>query len=135
VPAPPPLADLTGTTVALVTTAGMVPRGNPDHQSHAVPRKMTRYGVADRDELVVGEWESVHGGFKGLIYNTVNPNYALPLPALRELERRREIGGVHSEFFSVVGANCPAGEAQRMGREIAAELVKNQVGAAILEST
>lgn len=132
---PPPVADLAHTTVALVTTAGIVPRGNPDRQTNGVPRKMVHYDISGLEELTVAGWESVHGGFKGLIYNTVNPSYALPLPALRELGRRGEIGGVFGEFFSVVGASCPVADARRMGGEIAQELKRGGVGAVLLEST
>jgi hypothetical protein len=42
---------------------------------------------------------------------------------------------VFGEFFSVVGASCPVADARRMGGEIARELVKGGVGAAIIEST
>jgi betaine reductase len=134
VAAPPPI-DPAAVEVALVTTAGLVPRGNPDGQTNGLPRKLVRYSVEGMEELTTDRWESVHGGFKGLIYNTVNPSYALPLPALRDLARRGVIGGVHREFFSVVGASCPVGDARRMGREIARALKDGGVGAVLLEST
>src|SRR5262249_22005155 len=134
VDAPPPVADLAKTTVALVTTAGIVPRGNPDGQTNGLPRKLVHYDISAVEELTVEGWESAHGGFKGLIYNTVNPSYALPLPALRALERRGEVGRVFERFFSVVGASCPVTDAKRMGREIAEALTKDGVGAVLLES-
>ena len=79
--------------------------------------------------------ESLHSGFKGAIYNTVNPNYALPLPALRDIEAQNGIRGLHNDFFSVVGGGCPVSQAKRMGREIAVELKSKNVQAVMLEST
>lgn len=135
VEAPPPLKDLTTTTVALITSAGIVPRGNPDQQSSSVPRRVLVYDVAGLDRLTVDAWESVHSGFKGFIYNTVNPNYAIPLPAAREAERRKLVKSIYPRVFTVVGGGCPVSDAKRMGAQIAKELRREGVQAAILCST
>ena len=136
VSAPAPIQNLADTTVALLTTAGIVPRGNPDGQSGGGgTRKWVSYDIEGVNALTLGEWESVHSGFKGYIYNSVNPNYALPLPALRGLEALGVIKRVHNEFFSIVGAGCPVTRAQEMGGGIAQRLVQAGVQAVILEST
>ena len=136
VTAPPPIQNMAETTVALLTTAGIVPRGNPDGQRDgAGARKWVSYDIEGVNALTLGEWESVHSGFKGYIYNSVNPNYALPLPALRGLEALGVIKKVHNEFFSIVGGGCPVTEAQQMGRGVAERLVRDGVQAVILEST
>ena len=136
VPAPAPIQNLAETTVALLTTAGIVPKGNPDGQGDgAGPRKWVSYNIDGVNALTLGEWESVHSGFKGYMYNSVNPNYALPLPALRALEALGVIKRIHSEFFSIVGGACPVTAAQNMGRDIAKRLVNDGVQAVILEST
>ena len=135
VPAPKPVASLKDATIALVTSAGIVPRGNPDQQSSAVPRRVLKYDVTGIDRLTVDDWESVHSGFKGYIYNTVNPNYAMPLPAVREAERRGLIKSIYRNVFSVVGGGCPVTDARRMGKEIAQELKQQGIQAAILAST
>lgn len=133
---PPRIADLSQTTVALLTTAGIVPKGNPDGLvGGAAKRKWVSYDITEVDALTPGQWESVHGGFKGYVYNTVNPNYALPLPALRTLEAEGVIKAVHPEFFSVVGASCAVSDARRMGKDIAQRLKNSGVDAVILEST
>ena len=122
--------------MALLTTAGIVPKGNPDDQGDGVGRrKWVSYDIDGIDALILGEWESVHSGFKGYMYNSVNPNYALPLPALRGLEALGVIKRIHHEFFSIVGGGCPVTDAQRMGRDIAQRLVNDGVQAVILEST
>jgi glycine reductase complex component B subunit gamma len=135
VEAPPPLKSIAGATIALITSAGIVPRGNPDQQSSIVPRRLLTYDVSSLDRLTVDSWESVHSGFKGFIYNTVNPNYAVPLPAMREAERQKLIKGIYPRVFTVVGASCPVGDAKRMGAQIAQEMKREGVPAAILCST
>jgi glycine reductase len=132
---PDPVLDLRGVTLGLVTSAGIVPRGNPDQQSSAIPRKVMSYKIAGLDALVVDDWESVHGGFKGYIYNTVNPNYAMPLPAVRVAEAKGLVKAVYPKVFSVVGAGCPVSDAKRMGGEIARQFKKDGVQAAIIAST
>ncbi len=136
VSAPEPIVNLKDTTVALVTTAGIVPEANPDGlgDNHA-KREWASYDIDGTNALIQGEWQSMHSGFKGYIYNSVNPNYALPLPALRGLEALGVIKKIHSEFFSMVGAGAPVTDAQEMGREIAQRLVADGVQAVILEST
>ncbi len=132
---PEPIKDLSAARVALVTSAGIVPRGNPDQQSSTLRRRVMRYNIDGLDFLKVEDWESLHSGFKGFIYNTVNPNYALPLPAFREAERRGLFKALYPKIFSVVGGGCPVSEARRMGREIAEELKQEDVQAAVIAST
>lgn len=135
VSAPEPITSLRDAKVALITSAGIVPRGNPDQQSSAIPRRVMLYDIAGLDSLKVEDWESVHSGFKGYIYNTVNPNYALPLPAFREAERRGLFREIYPKVLSVVGGGCPVSDARRMGGEIARELKEAGVQAAVVAST
>lgn len=135
VSAPPCVVNMKETNVALMTTAGIVPKGNPDSHTAGLPRKWAAYDINHIDALTVDGWESLHSGFKGAIYNTVNPNYALPVPAMREIERQGHIRSLHRDFISVVGGGCPVSEARRLGREIAEELKRRDVGAVMLEST
>lgn len=135
VDSPEPIKDLTTSTIAFITTAGVVPKGNPDQQSSTIPRRILQYNIESLDSLKVEDWESVHSGFKGFIYNTVNPNYAMPLPAFRAAEKKGLVGSIHPTVFSVVGGGCPVSEARRMGSEIARELKEEGVDAAVLAST
>ena len=132
---PEPILDLRGVALGLVTSAGIVPKGNPDQQSSAIPRKLVSYNITGLNALIVDDWESVHGGFKGYIYNTVNPNYAMPLPALRAAEAKGLIKAIYPKVFSVVGAGCPVADAKRIGGEIARQFKNDGVRAAIIAST
>jgi betaine reductase len=103
VPPAPPVADLAGATLGLVTSGGLVPKGNPDRLPSGNVRDFFRYAIAGVDALPPGEWESVHGGFSTQILNTRNPAYVLPLPVLRAEERRGEIGALYPYYFATVG--------------------------------
>jgi len=59
----------------------------------------------------------------------------MPLDVMREYEKEGKIGGVYNYFYSTVGTGTTQAEAARMGREIASELKKDGITAAILTST
>jgi betaine reductase len=131
----PPLADPRATTFALVTSGGMVPRGNPDRLVSGGAKDWFRYSIADLPALTVQDWESVHGGFSTVVLNTHNPNYAMPLHLLRELERDGAIGGVYPWFFSTTGNGTAVADAKRFGAEMADELRAHGVGGVLLVAT
>ena len=60
VPPPAPVKDLTTAKFGLVTSGGLVPRGNPDHQVSGNAQSKFRYSIEGIDELTVDGWESVH---------------------------------------------------------------------------
>ena len=135
VPPPAPIADPSAATFGLVTSGGLVPRGNPDHQVSGNAQSKFRYSIEGVDELTIEGWESVHGGFNTKYLNTKNPNYVLPLPALRKLEASGEIGPIYPYVFSTVGNGTAVTNAKRMGGEIAAEFKDAGVTAALLVAT
>jgi len=133
VPAPP-LADLRGAKLAMVTTGGVVPRGNPDGIESRRATRWGKYSIAGLDTLDSEKWTCVHGGFDNQFVNDT-PLRQLPLDVLRDLEREGVIGGVHEFFYSTVGAGAPVARARAFGREIAADLKKAGVQAVLLTST
>jgi glycine reductase len=135
VPPAPPVGDLAHGTIALVTSGGIVPRGNPDRLVSGGARDWFRYSIADLPALTVGDWESVHGGFSTVVLNTHNPNYAMPLHLLRELERAGEIAGIYPWFFSTVGNGTAVLDAKRFGAQMAEELRAHGVVGALLVAT
>jgi glycine reductase len=135
VAAPPPLPTLSDKLVALVTSGGMVPLDNPDALGSARAEEFFRYDIEGVSELQVGEWESVHGGFNTRWLNTHDPNYALPLRAIRELEAEGALGSIYPTYFATTGNQTAVKSAQSMGRQIAAELKEHAVDAAFLVAT
>ncbi|MCC6174253.1 MAG: glycine/betaine/sarcosine/D-proline family reductase selenoprotein B [Chloroflexi bacterium] len=129
-----PIADLSKMTLALITTGGLVPKGNPDRLSAANSRQWYRYSIEGLDLLSATDWDCVHRGFYTAIVKE-NPNYIVPLHVVRHLERAGAIGGVYPWFFSTSGVGTPDSYSKPMGQEMAAELKQAGVDAALLVAT
>lgn len=127
-------ADLSKMQVALVTSGGIVPVGNPDRIQSASATKWGKYDVSKLYDLVDGEFMTIHAGFDPAAANA-DPDVVLPLDVLRAYEKEGKIGGVYKYFYSTVGTGTTQAEAARMGREIAAELKADNIQAVILTST
>ena len=134
VPIAPAIQDLSKTTVAIVNTGGIVPVGNPDRIQSASATKWGKYDITGIDDLKAGEYMTIHAGFDPAAANA-DPDVIVPLDALRAYEKEGKIGSIYKYFYSTVGTGTTQGEAARMGREIAAELLEAKVGAVILTST
>ena len=136
VPIAPPIppGELAKMKVALITSGGIVPVGNPDRIQSASATKWGRYDVSEMDKLASGQFFTIHAGYDPAAAND-DPNRVLPLDALREYEKEGKIGGVYKYFYATVGTGTTQAEAARMGREIAAELNQEGVHAVILTST
>ncbi|MBM7614369.1 glycine reductase [Alkaliphilus hydrothermalis] len=134
VPIAPAIKDLSKATVAIATSGGIVPVGNPDRIQSASATKWGKYDVSEIDDLVKGEFMTIHAGFDPAAANA-DSDVIVPLDALRAYEKAGKIGKVHQYFYSTVGTGTTQGEAARMGREIAAELLADGVDAVILTST
>jgi glycine reductase len=129
-----PLEDLSGITLALITTGGLVPKGNPDRLNAAASRDWYRYSIEGLDALSAEDWDCVHRGFYTAIVKQ-NPNYIVPLHVVRQLERERVIGSVYPWFFSTSGVGTPDSFAKPIGQQMAAELKHAGVDAALLVAT
>ena len=131
---PPPVADLSSALVALVTEAGCVPQGNPDHLQSVRAQGWFRYDLEGADTLASGRYESVHGGFDVTLANE-DPNRLVPLDTVRGLERAGRVGRVHESLYTTTGNGTPVVVATRFGQEIAGELRDAGVQAVLLSGT
>lgn len=134
VPPAPPLRDLADAQIALVTTGGLVPKGNPDGQTSGNARRYFRYPIGQLETLRPGEWEAYHVGYFTHLVDR-NPNYVLPLGYMRELEKAGVIGALHPWAYTLPGVSTPVAAARRLGEGIAAQLRDGQVGGCLLVST
>jgi glycine reductase len=130
----PPVVDLGRTEIALVTTGGLVPKGNPDGQTSGNAQKYFRYPIDQLQALRSGEWEAYHVGYFTHLVDR-NPNYVLPLGYMRELEKAGVVGAVHRYAYTLPGVSTPVATARRLGEGIAAQLREGQVGGCLLVST
>ena len=132
-PAIPP-EELAKLEVALVTSGGIVPVGNPDRIQSASATKWGKYDISGMDALKGGEFFTIHAGYDPAAANE-DPNRTVPVDVMKEFVKEGKIGGVFKYFYSTVGTGTTQAEAARMGREIAKELLDAGVKAAILTST
>jgi glycine reductase complex component B subunit gamma len=130
----PPVADLARATIAMVTTGGLVKKGNPEKQSAANAVRYHRHSVASLESLTPEEWEAYHAGYFNHIVNK-NPNYILPLSFLRELEATGRVGRVHEHIYALPGVSTPVASARELGRAIAEDLKQAGVDGALLVAT
>ena len=133
VPAPP-LIDLKRSTIALLSTGGLVRKGNPDKQSSRNPTRYYRHAVSELEGLSKEQWQAYHGGYFNDYANS-NPNYILPLSFMRVLEKEGLVGSVHNWIWAMPGVSTPVIKARRFGVDIARELKSEGVDGAILVAT
>ncbi len=134
VPIAPAVPDMKASTVALVTSGGIVPEGNPDRIQSASATLWGAYDIAGMERLNAGDFVTVHAGYDSAAANE-DPNRVLPLDAVRALERQGQIGAVYPRFFATVGTGTAQKDASRMSREIIALLRDDQVDAVLLVTT
>ena len=130
----PPVADLTRATIAMVTTGGLVRKGNPERQSAANASRFHRHSVASLESLAPADWEAFHAGYFNHIVNS-NPNYILPLSFLRDLEAKGRIGRVFEWIYALPGVSTPVAASRELGRAIAQDLRNGEVDGALLVAT
>lgn len=129
----PALADLKGIKIALVTSGGIVPSGNPDHIESSNASKYGKYSLDGIEKLETQTHQSAHGGYDTTYANN-DPNRVLPLDMMRGLEK--ELGfKLYEWYYATVGNGTSVDSAQKFAKEIAAELSRDGVQAVVLTST
>jgi glycine reductase len=134
VPPPEPIRDLSRARLALVTESGLVAPGNPDRLEWVRASTWLRYSLAGKDDLQAGEYDVVHGGYDAA-FAREDPNRVLPVDALREMERRGEIGALLDVYYVTCGNHGILRQMAQHAREIAADLRARSVDAVLLVAT
>ena len=134
VPPAPPVKDLKSAEIALVTTEGLVPKGNPDRMDSTRADRYAKYRVEDLDALDTSAFEFHHGGFSTADVND-DPHRAVPLDVLRTMEREGRIGKIFGDIYSFAGCSTYYETAAAMGREIARDLKGHGVNAVLILSS
>ncbi len=129
----PAIPDLRGIKLALVTSGGIVPTGNPDHIESSNASKYGRYFLKGIEKLEPGTHQSAHGGYD-TTYANKDPNRVLPIDMMRELEK--EMGFTQYDwYYTTVGNGTSVDSAEKFAKEIAVDLIRDGVQAVILTST
>ena len=130
----PAIKDITKATIAIVTSGGIVPHGNPDHIESSSAQKYGKYDIEGVDDLVEGEWETAHGGHDP-VYANIDSDRVIPVDILRDMEKEGKIGKLHRYFYSTVGNGTAVASSKAFAEEFSAEMKRDGVDAVILTST
>ncbi len=130
----PPIADITKAKIAIVTSGGIVPKGNPDHIESSSASKIGKYDIEGVMDLTGETYETAHGGHDP-VYANDDPDRVIPVDVLRDLEKEGKIGALHRYFYSTVGNGTAVASSKKYGEFAAKELIADGVDAVILTST
>ena len=130
----PAVKDLAHAKIALVTSGGIVPKGNPDHIESSSASRYGEYDIAGVMNLTEDTYETAHGGYDP-VYANADADRVLPVDVLRDLEKEGVIGELHHLFYTTVGNGTAVASAKGFAEEFSKKLVADGVDAVILTST
>ncbi len=128
------ILDLSKCKIALVTSGGVVPKGNPDKIASSSATNYGKYDINGVYDLTEATYETAHGGYDPT-YCNADSDRVLPVDVLRDLEKEGVIGELHRYFYSTTGNGTSVKNAKKFSEEIALELLADGVQAVILTST
>lgn len=134
VKAPAAVADLSKAVVALVSTGGIVAKGNPQRLETTRCTKWVKYDISGKDRLSPEEYQCIHGGYENTFANE-DPNRVAPVDALRAFEKKGIIGKLYDGFYAYCGAMAVLDVAKRVAAEMIEDMRINGIDAVILTST
>lgn len=130
----PAVKDMKHAVIALVTSGGICPKGNPDHIEASSASKFGEYDITGVNDLTSETYCTAHGGYDAT-YADQDADRVLPVDVLRDMEREGIIGKLHNKFYATVGNGTSVANAKKFGAEIVKRLVADGVTAVILTST
>ena len=134
VPPAPPVRDISRAKIALFTTGGLVPVGNPDKIKQAFAVSYGVYDMTGLDALKKGEFESIHGGYDTTFVSN-DPHRLVPMDVVKDCVEEGVIGQLYPFLGSTCGVGTNVASGQKMGADWAKRLKDAGVTAAILTST
>ena len=69
------------------------------------------------------------------MYATEDPDRVLPLDAMRQIEKEGGIGELYNYYYATVGNTTAVSSAKKFATEIAQDMLRKGIQAAILTST
>lgn len=130
----PPVKDLSKAKIALVTSGGICPKGNPDHIESSNATRYGEYDITGVNDLTADTYETAHGGYDP-VYANEDADRVLPVDVLRDMEKEGKIGSLHHLFYTTVGNGTAVASAKKFADEYAPKLKEAGVDAVILTST
>lgn len=130
----PPLKDLSTAKIALVTSGGIVPQGNPDHIESSSATKWGKYSIEGMDHADKADFMTIHGGYDRA-FILEDPDLCIPIDVLRKMESEGKIGKLMDYFISTTGTGTATNNAKRFAEEFVPTLIEDGVDAVLLVST
>jgi glycine reductase len=130
----PAILDMSKATVALCTSGGSVPKGNPDRIESSSASHYGEYDITGVMSMDGEHWETAHGGYDP-VYINEDGNRCLPVDILREMEASGRIGKLHNKFYSTVGNGTAVLSSKAFAEEYAKKMVDDGVDCVIMTST
>ena len=128
------IVDMAHAKIALVTSGGIVPKGNPDHIESSSASKYGQYDIEGVMDLTEETYETAHGGYDP-VYANQDADRVLPVDIVEEFIKEGKIGSLHKYFYTTVGNGTSVANSKRFAAEFAQELRNDGVDAVILTST
>ena len=130
----PAVKDMAHATVALCTSGGIVPKGNPDHIESSSASKYGEYDIEGVVDLTAEGWETAHGGYDP-VYANEDADRVLPVDIMREFEKEGKIGKLYHYFYTTVGNGTAVLSSKKFAEEYAAKMKADGVDCVIMTST
>ena len=130
----PAVKDLSKATIALCTSGGIVPKGNPDHIESSNASHYGEYDITGVMDLTEETYETAHGGYDP-VYANEDSDRVLPVDVLREMEANGVIGKLHNKFYTTTGNGTAVLSSKAFAEEYAQKMIADGVDAVIMTST
>jgi len=130
----PAVKDMKNAVIALVTSGGICPKGNPDHIEASSASKYGEYDISGVMDLTADKYCTAHGGYDAT-YADRDSDVVLPVDVLRDMEKEGVFKKLHHKFYSTVGNGTAVASSKKFGAEIVDKLLADGVTAVILTST
>ena len=111
------IKDMSKATIAVVTSGGIIPKGNPNHIESSNASKYGTYSMEGLNTLDSTNSETAHGGYDPVYANEL-ADRVVPLDVLRDMEKEGVIGKLHELYYSTVGNGTAVASAKKFGEEI-----------------
>lgn len=128
------IKDMAHATIALVTTTGIVPKGNPDLIPSSNASTYGYYNISGVDDLIENGWETADGEYDP-VYANLDADRMVPVDVLRDLEKEGGIGKLYNHFWSTAGNAMAIVNAKKMAAEIAEQIKTTGIDCVIVTST